>query len=169
MGRVFTELKRRNVFRVAIAYLVATWLVLQVADLVLENIAAPDWVIQVFMLVFALGFPFALIFSWAYELTPEGLKREKDVDRGQSITGDTGRKLDMATIGMLVAVLAFVGYERTIVTEPGAEAPVAATEVDENSIAVLAFDDLSPEGDQAYFARGLSEELLNVLAQVSYL
>ena len=147
--------------------MVATWLVLQIADLVLENIAAPDWVIQVFMLMFTLGFPLALLFSWAYELTPEGLKREKDVVRDQSITGDTGRKLDMATIGMLVAVLVFVGYERTMVTQPVAEVPVAATEMDENSIAVLAFDDLSPEGDQAYFAKGLSEELLNVLAQVS--
>ena len=169
MGRIFEELKRRNVIRVTAAYMVATWLVLQVADLVLENIAAPDWVMQVFMLMFALGFPLTLIFSWAYELTPEGLKRETDVDRDQSITGDTGRKLDMATIGMLVAVLLFVGYERSFVSEPGATAPVVATARAENSIAVLAFDDLSPEGDQAYFARGLSEELLNVLAHVDNL
>jgi len=166
LGRLFEELKRRNVIRVAVAYVVATWLVLQVADLVLENIAAPDWVMQVFMLVFALGFPLALVFSWAYELTPEGLKPEREVDRDRSITGATGRRLDMATIGMLVAVLIFVGYERSIVSEQGVEAPVAVTQGDENSIAVLAFDDLSPEGDQAYFARGLSEELLNVLAQV---
>ena len=92
MGRLFDELKRRNVIRVAVAYLVASWLVLQVADLVLENIGAPEWVMQVFLLIFFLGFPFALIFSWAYELTPEGLKREKDVIRDASITGDTGRK-----------------------------------------------------------------------------
>ena len=165
MGRVFDELKRRNVIRVAVAYLVASWLVLQVADLVLENISAPEWVMQVFLLIFALGFPFALIFSWAYELTPEGLKRETDVIRDASITSDTGRKLDMVTIGMLVAVLLFVGVERNYRSSPGSDTENSSAVATENSIAVLAFDDLSAEGDQAYFAEGLSEELLNVLAQ----
>jgi TolB-like protein/tetratricopeptide (TPR) repeat protein len=157
----------RNVFRVAIAYLVATWLVLQVADIVLEIIAAPDWVAQVFLLIAALGFPIVLIFSWAYELTPEGLKREEDVDRSRSITSATGRKLDMITIGMLVAVLVFVGLERMMFSQLEHEVPVAGTQADRNSIAVLAFEDLSPDGDQAYFVDGLSEELLNVLAQVA--
>ena len=166
MGRLFEELRRRNVFRVAIAYMIAGWLVLQVADIVLEIIVAPDWVAQVFLLVFALGSPFALTFSWAYELTPEGVKREKEVDRERSITSATGRKLDLVTIGMLVAVLAVVGLERVIFSKTGAESTVAVAEAIENSIAVLAFQDLSPDGDQAYFAEGLSEELLNVLAQV---
>jgi TolB-like protein/Tfp pilus assembly protein PilF len=166
LGRLFEELKRRNVFRVAIAYLVATWLVLQVADIVLEIIAAPAWVAQVFLLLFALGFPFVLIFSWAYELTPEGLKREKDVDRSKSITPQTGRKLDMATIGMLVAVLLFVGLERTFFSQPASDTATQNTQIGQNSIAVLAFEDLSPGQDQAYLAEGLSEELLNVLAQV---
>ena len=91
---LFEELKRRNVFRVGIAYVVTSWLLLQFADIVLENIAAPSWVMQVFMLALALGFPLALFFAWAFELTPEGLKKEKDVDRGQSITPKTGRRLD---------------------------------------------------------------------------
>ena len=139
---------------------------MQVADIVLEIIAAPAWVAQVFLLLFALGFPFVLIFSWAYELTPEGLKREKDVDRSKSITPQTGRKLDMATIGMLVAVLLFVGLERTFFSQPAGDTATPSAQIDQNSIAVLAFEDLSPGQDQAYLAEGLSEELLNVLAQV---
>ena len=167
MGQFFEELKRRNVFRVAVAFVIASWLVLQVADIVLQGIEAPAWVMKVFMLVLALAFPFVLLFSWAYELTPEGLKKEKDVDRSTSITPETGRKLNIITIGMLVAVLAVVVIERTVMHGDHVVetvAPVAA--VAEKSIAVLAFEDLSPEGDQEYFADGLSEELLNVLAKV---
>ena len=93
MSHLIEELKRRNVIRVGIAYLVATWVVLQIADLVLENIGAPDWVMQALMLVLALGFPVVLLFSWAFELTPEGIKREKDVVRGDSITRQTAHKL----------------------------------------------------------------------------
>ena len=166
MGQIFDELKRRNVFRVAIAYLIAAWLVLQVADLVLENIAAPDWVMQVFMLLFALGFPFVLIFSWAYELTPEGLKREKEVDRTRSVTHQTGKKLNQITIALLVVVILVVAAERLLVPHSGDSAvPTEAGGTPDRSIAVLAFEDLSQDGDQEYFADGLSEELLNVLAQ----
>jgi len=166
LGQLFDELKRRNVIRVAVAYLIATWLVLQVADLVLENISAPEWVMQVFMLAFALGFPLVLIFSWAYELTSAGLKKEHEVDRDQSITRSTGRKLNQITIGMLVAVVLFVGYERTITPDKSESTPAGTAEVTDKSVAVLAFEDLSAAGDHAYFAEGLSEELLNVLAQV---
>ena len=88
----FEELKRRNVFRVAIGYVITAWLLLQVIDLVLENINAPDWVMQVFMLALAIGFPLALFFAWAFEMTPEGVKREADVDHSQSIAPQTGRK-----------------------------------------------------------------------------
>lgn len=170
MGQFFEELKRRNVFRVAVAYVIASWLVLQVADIVLQGIEAPAWVMKVFMLVLALGIPFVLMFSWAYELTPEGIKKEQEVDRQESITPHTGRKLNIITIAMLVAVLGVVVVERTMM-HPDQAAPVAVapTELSEKSIAVLAFEDLSPEGDQEYFADGLSEELLNVLAQVSEL
>ena len=166
MGQFFDELRRRNVIRVAVTYVIAAWLVLQVADLVLENTSAPDWIMQVFMLAFALGFPLALIFSWAYELTPEGLKREHEVDRDQSITRSTGRRLNQITIGMLLAVVLFVGYERTISPDPTNSVPVGTAAITDKSIAVLAFKDLSAEGDHAYFAEGLSEELLNVLSQV---
>ncbi|HET6592551.1 MAG TPA: hypothetical protein VFG48_06520, partial [Xanthomonadales bacterium] len=103
----FEELKRRNVIRVGIAYVVACWLILQVADVVLDNTPAPDWVMQLLMALMALGFPLAVLFAWAFELTPEGIKRERDVDRNESITRQTGRKLDRAIIAVLVVALGY--------------------------------------------------------------
>ena len=126
MPKLIEELRRRNVFRVAVAYLVASWLVLQVADIVLQGIEAPPWVMQVFMLVLALVFPFVLLFSWAYELTPEGLKKEKDVDRSHSITPATGHKLNLITIGMLVAVVAAALPLAVASLAPGFTAAAAA-------------------------------------------
>ncbi|MCH8159125.1 MAG: hypothetical protein IIA08_04555 [Proteobacteria bacterium] len=166
---LFAELQRRNVFRAALAYLIAAWVVLQISQLVLEAIEAPSWVIKVFLLVFALGLPLTLLFSWAYEITPEGIKREKDVDRSQSVTRETGKKLDQVTIALVVALLLFVAADRmffdsAVQTTPETS-PVSTVDAGK-SIAVLAFEDLSPEGDQEYFADGLSEELLNVLAQI---
>ena len=114
MSNLFEELKRRNVIRVGIAYLVAAWVVLQIADLVLENIGAPDWVMQALMLVCALGFPVVLLFSWAFELTPDGIKREKDVRRDESITHHTANKLDRMTVGLLFVVVLLVAAERLL-------------------------------------------------------
>jgi len=175
LGQLFDELKRRNVIRVAVAYVVSAWLVLQVADIAIDNIGAPDWVFSVFLLAGGLFFLPVLFFSWAYEITPEGVKKESEVDRSHSITHRTGRKLDLITIGMLVAVVAFVIAERTWFSQPvevaadasaDSTSEITATSASEKSIAVLAFDDLSPEGDQSFFVEGLSEEILNVLAQV---
>jgi len=167
VGKLLEELKRRNVIRVAVAYVVASWVLLQVADLVLDNIAAPGWVMQVFMLALALGFPLVIAFSWAFELTPEGLKRDRDVERSESIATQTAQKLDRLTIGLLVLVLAIFGIERVLLDGPEEPAmPAQSAEAADKSIAVLAFDDLSPGGDQEYFAEGVSEELLNVLAQI---
>lgn len=164
MSNLLRELMRRNVIRVAVAYAVAAWVLLQIADLVLDNIGAPGWVMQVFMLALALGFPLVIIFSWAFELTPEGLKRDKDVRREESVTRATAHKLDRITIALLVVVLVIVGAQRFV---PGTDSPEpGAAEVANKSIAVLAFQDLSPGGDQEYFAEGISEELLNVLAQI---
>jgi TolB-like protein len=172
---LFAELKRRNVFRVAVAYLVTAWLVLQVADIVLENIAAPGWVIQVFMLALGLGFPVALIFAWAFELTPDGLKKEKDVDRSQSITSKTGRKLDFAIIGILVVTVGILLFDRF---SSGPESPAVGGK-DETvqeapiqqakSIAVLPFVNMSSDPEQEYFSDGISEEILNALARVKEL
>ncbi|MFT5141231.1 MAG: TolB-like protein, partial [Rhodothermales bacterium] len=114
----FEELKRRNVFRVGVAYGVAAWVLLQVADLVLENIAAPPWVIQALMLVVGLGFIAALVIAWAYELTPEGIKREADVDRTQSVTSETKLKLDRIIIGFLVLAVVYFVYESRFAGQP---------------------------------------------------
>jgi hypothetical protein len=102
-----SELQRRNVVRVAVAYVVTAWLVAQVAELAFDSFGVPDWVMKSLIFRLAIGLPIALIFAWAYELTPEGLKRDKEVDRSQSITHQTGRKLNYATIGVLVAALVF--------------------------------------------------------------
>ncbi|MCZ6912213.1 MAG: hypothetical protein O7F72_05345 [Proteobacteria bacterium] len=175
MAQLFDELKRRNVIRAAVAYIVALWVLLQVADVVLENIGAPAWVMQAFMLALALGFPIVIIFSWAFEITPEGIKREKDVDRGQSLTTQTGRKLDFMIIGALAIAVAFLLFDKLILT--GSEDEVAqvstpdqaaetSTRVPEKSIAVLPFVNMSGNIENEYFSDGLSEELLNVLAKM---
>jgi TolB-like protein/Tfp pilus assembly protein PilF len=180
MTSVWGELKRRNVVRVAVAYTVVAWLLLQVADVVLDNIEAPAWVFQTILLLLVIGFPLALIFAWAFELTPEGVKLEKDVDRSQSITHVTGRKLDYLIIAALVLALGYFAFDKFVldlsrdaelvlsttkaVTEQAAE--FGKEEIADKSIAVLAFTDLSAEGDQEYFCDGISEELLNVLAKI---
>jgi len=107
----FDELKRRNVVRVGVAYAIASWVLLQVADLVLEAIEAPPWVLQALMLVVGLGFVAAVVIAWAYEMTPEGIKREKDVDRNRSITHETALKLDRIIIAFLVVAVAYFVWE----------------------------------------------------------
>jgi len=176
----FEELKRRNVFRVAIGYIVSSWILLQVADLVLENIGAPGWVIQTFMLLIALGFPVVVFFSWAYEVTPEGIKRESEVDRSQSIAHVTGRKLDYSILAVLIIALGYFAYDRLVPSknpdaaptanntkaESEASAPQAAPTQPDKSIAVLPFVNMSGDPEQEYFSDGIAEELLNRLAQL---
>jgi TolB-like protein len=171
---LFEELKRRNVFRVGIAYVLLGWVVLQVADFALDLIDAPNWVIQVFFIAGVLGLPFALFFAWAFELTPEGIKREAEVDRSGSIAPTTGRKLDRVIIGFLVlAVLLLLGerwYRPDVVQPPEAEpavAKMAQPKPTEKSIAVLPFVNMS--SDEDFFSDGISEEILNALARVDAL
>jgi len=177
---LFSELKRRNVFRVGIAYAVAAWVMLQIADLVLENIPAPGWVMQVFMLALAIGFPITLIMAWAFEMTPEGLKRETAVDRSQSITPQTGRKLDRAIIVLLALAVVFLIIDpfdesnepmrsgtsaeqaTSILTK---EAPVTL----EKSVAVLPFAFRSNNPDDEFFAEGMHDDLLTQLAKIGSL
>jgi TolB-like protein len=172
MSSFLEELKRRNVFRVAVAYLITAWLMVQLADVVLGNIGTPEWVFKAIFTILAIGFPVALLLAWAYELTPEGLKREKDVDRSASITHVTGKKLEYFTIGVLsLVVVVFV--VREFMPEGTQEPADAGAEVAEqapqglpSSIAVLPFEDFSEKADQEYFSRGISEEILNLLAKV---
>ncbi len=181
---LFEELKRRNVFRVGIAYAVVAWLVLQVADIVVDALTAPDWVMKGLLALLLLGLPVALLFSWVYEVTPEGIKRESEVDRSHSITHRTGRRLDVVIIAVLVLALGYFVVDK-FVLQPGADTGEAvvvdsapapdpaggATAKDapgaapEKSIAVLPFVNLSSDPEQEFFSDGISEELLNVLAQ----
>jgi TolB-like protein/Tfp pilus assembly protein PilF len=179
----FQELKRRNVVRVGIAYVLMGWLLLQAADFGLDLIDAPNWVIQAFSLLVALGLPVALFLAWAFELTPEGIKRESEIDRTQSITHKTGRKLDYAIIGFLAVIIVGMGVERWHFAgnnKNGAETFSEATDplskpgsskdsesqIAAKSIAVLPFSDLSQSQDQQWFADGLAEEILNALVKV---
>jgi len=160
----FKELRRRNVIRVAIAYAIVGWLLVEVASVVIPTLLLPDWTLRILVLFVILGFPLALIFAWAFELTPEGLKKEKDVDRSQSITQHTGRKLNFVIIALLVVTLAFVMVDNYVLDRSVMdEAPAQAQGV---SIAVLPFVNMSNDPDQEYFSDGISEELLNLLTKI---
>ena len=159
----FAELKRRNVVRVGLAYVVIGWLLAQVADLALDAFGAPDWVLKTILLVLLLGLPLVLFVAWAFEVTPEGIKLEKHVDRSQSITPQTGRKLDFIIIGVLVVAVSFLLVDKFLLTESAVPSnEIIATE--SHSIAVLPFVNMSEDND--HFADGLSEELLNLLVKI---
>ncbi len=160
------ELKRRNVFRVGIAYLVGTWLLIQVADIILETIGAPAWVMQALFVLLAVGFCISLFFAWAFELTPEGVKRESEVDRSESITNKTAHKLNRAIIFILAIAVAFLLYDKLSAPKVGQHSSTAAATEIGKSIAVLPFVNMSADPDNEYFSDGLSEELLNLLAKV---
>ena len=119
---LIAELKRRNVFRVAVAYAVIAWLLAQVADLAFDNFGTPDWVPKSVLFILALGFPLAVFFAWAFEMTPEGVKQQKHVDRSQSITHRTGRKLNYLIIAVLVAAVGLLLADKFLLQE----VPIAA-------------------------------------------
>ena len=174
MSFVF-ELKRRNVFRVALLYAVASWLLLQVADVGVSLLGLPDWTGRFVFLLLLIGFPLVIVFSWAYDITPEGVKREKDVPRDQSITDETARKLNTAVIALLVLAVVGMIADRmipetpTVTTEATASletATPAADQPSDRSIAVMPFLNMSSDAENEYFSDGLSEELLNLLAKI---
>jgi TolB-like protein len=167
MTSVWRELKRRNVVRVAVAYAIVSWLILQLTDVLMPLLSLPEWVGGFVFLLLVIGFLLALFFSWAYELTPEGVKKEKDIDHSQSITHVTGRKLDFVIIGLLTVTLGYFAYDK-FVLDPGRDAAddkIITTPV-LKSIAVLPFVPLSSGEDDSYFADGLTEEILNALTQL---
>lgn len=180
---LFNELKRRNVFRVAIAYLAGAWLLTEVAGTLFPAFGIPDWAFRFVVILFALGFVPALFFSWAYELTPEGLKRETEVVRDESITHLTAKRMDGITIGVIVVALLFVMADRIWLSPRTAEPPATPTEVagDEavvsetepvepqnlqNSIAVLPFSNRSANPDDAYFVEGIHDDLLTHISKI---
>jgi len=166
---LLSELKRRNVIRVALLYLVASWLVIQVADVGISLLSLPVWSGRLVFLLLMIGFPLVVVFSWVYELTPEGLKRERDVDRSESITSHTARKLNIAVVVLLVVALAGLLLDRLVPEAPAPEAGVtvpAGPVPSATSIAVLPFVNMSSDEQNEYFSDGLSEELLNLLARI---
>ena len=163
----FHELKRRNVLRAGVLYVGAVWALSQGFAQLAPYVGLPDWTVTWFLVAAAIGFPFFLAFAWFYEFTPEGLKRESEIDPAESITAHTGRRMDRWIIAVMAVAIVLL-LTNTFVWRKGAGLSGGADNVQAlaNSIAVLPFADLSPKKDQAYFSDGISEELLNLLAKI---
>ena len=172
MAKLLQELKRRNVFRVSVAYIVVAWLIIQVIETVSDPLGLPDWTEAFFIVLLLAGLPVIVLFSWAFELTPDGLKKTKDVDTSESVTSVTGKKLNHTIIIVLVLALGYFLWERQGLVEQAAQpVEVAADSTEEEqtslaSIAVLPFVNMSADPEQEYFSDGISEELLNLLAKI---
>jgi TolB-like protein len=168
-GGLLGELKRRNVFKVAMVYLIASWLLIQVAETVFPALRLPDWTVTFVVVILAILFPIAVIFAWAFELTPEGLKKTAEVAPEASITPRTGQKINYVIIAILAVAVVFLALthgsfrgDAEHAADQGPDGPGAGS----RSIAVLPFVNMSDDKDNEFFSDGLSEELLNVLAQV---
>jgi len=158
------ELRRRNVFRVTAAYLVVGWLLTEVLTTLLPTLGAPEWTSRAVILIFALGFIPAVVFSWFYELTPDGIKREEDVDRDAATERGTVRRLDYVTVVAVVVLIIFVGLFSA--QQTGDDSMSGGAAISEASVAVLPFANMSNDKDNEYFSDGLTETLLHMLAQV---
>ena len=169
---LMTELKRRNVFRVGLAYAIVGWLLIEVASVLLPTFEAPAWVMKAFSSLVILGFPLTLVIAWAFEMTPEGIKREAEVDRTESITHVTGRKLDFAIIGLLVIAVVYFAVDKFGNGEPKPppvapkEIPAAEAVEREKSIAVLLFDNLSGDAANEAFTKGIHDDILTHLSKI---
>jgi len=153
--RLVSELRRRNVLRMAALYVVAAWLIVQVAGVLIDLAKLPDWIGTTTLWVLIIGFPIALIFSWFYEITPEGIGLEKDSDPDVALTHVSDRRLDFLVISLLCAAVILFAYDKWGISDPP-----------DRSVAVLPFADMSPNGDQEYFGDGIAEELLNELVRL---
>jgi TolB-like protein len=164
------ELKRRNVIKVAIAYAITAWLLIQLAAILTDILSLPDWVPRFVAVLIIIGFPLAIIFTWAFELTPEGIRLDKDVRESESLRKLSGRRLDFFIIGILVIAVGYLLVEDQVGPVRKAEEPTALVsgepEVATNSIAVLPFVNMSADPDNEFFADGMSEEILNLLARI---
>src|SRR6476620_4931275 len=176
-GNFFTELKRRNVYRVAVAYAVVAWLLIQIATQVFPFFEIPNWAVRLVVVLLVLGFPVALILAWAFEITPEGIRRESEIGPDESITRHTGRKIIAITIALAVVaagllVFRLVGIPRTRdwAVPPddvdGSRRSAASLPIPAKSVAVLPFENMSSDKENAYFADGIQEEILTRLAKI---
>ncbi|MEE8295815.1 MAG: tetratricopeptide repeat protein [Sphingomonadales bacterium] len=163
MNKFFVELKRRNVVRIGIAYGVVSWVILQFVDVVAPLMGLSEGFQKGVLVLLAIGFPIALLLSWAYEVTPEGVKKTKEVDRSKTITHGTGKKLNKLIAAGFVMALAFIAYDKMIATD---EVVVSEAQAAATSIAVLPFVNMSDDPSNVYFSDGISEELLNLLAKI---
>jgi len=163
-----SELKRRNVYKVAVAYLVVAWLVVQAGSVLFPTFDAPPWVMKILVVLLLLGFAPTVIFAWAFEITPEGIKRESEVDPAQSIAHHTGRKIIAGTVIVAVIAAALLAFQ--LIRRPPAtgDRPSGATlPMVEKSIAVLPFQNLSSDKENAYFTDGVQDEILSHLARIA--
>src|SRR5882762_8488869 len=163
IGNFFSELKRRNVIRFAGLYLVGAWLLTQIASTVLPMFGAPDWLPRSIVILLIIGFVPALIFSWIFELTPQGLKRDEEVSPEQSIAPQTARRMNRIIIAVLVLALGYFVFDKFVLA-PRRETAQSKTALEPNesrsitnakSIAVLPFENLSDDKNTAYFAEGI--------------
>jgi TolB-like protein len=154
----FEELKRRNVFRVGAAYVVVAWLILQVADVVLNNIEMPAWIFHLILLLLAIGFPVTLLLAWAYELTPDGIKKETDIAASASVSRQTGHKLNYVIIGALVVAVIYLVVFRGWIEVDGQVS--LQTLIARPAVIVLPFENTSGDENQDYLAFGLTDELI---------
>ena len=164
MNNFFTELKRRNVYKVAVAYVVASWALAQGSSQLLPIFDIPIWVVRLVVLLLIIGFPVAIVLSWAFEITPEGIKRAEEVDLNNSVTKKTGRKLIAFTVVVAMIAAALLLFQ--LVRSKREPESLVAT-IPNKSIAVLPFDNLSRDLDNAYFAEGVQDEILTRLAKVA--
>ena len=174
MKNFLAELKRRNVYKVAVAYAVVAWLLIQAGSILFPTFEAPPWVMKAFVTIVFLGFPVALVLAWAFELTPEGIKRTEEVAPGESIARRTGRKITALVVIAAVGAAALLAFQflRTKSSPPPKEkTPLAVTAgaIPLKSIAVLPFASLSEDKANEYFASGIQDEILTRLAKIAEL
>ena len=158
IDNLFAELKRRNVYKVAVAYAVVSWLLIQIATQVFPFFEIPNWAVRLVVLLLIIGFPVALIFSWAYEITPEGIKLESEIDLTRSVPRKTGRKL-IAFTSVVAAIAASLFILQFVRTRSTSSEPATTSAIPNKSIAVLPFDNLSRDPDNAYFCEGVQDEI----------
>ena len=167
-GKFFAELKRRNVYKVAVAYAVIAWLLLQAASILFPTFEAPPWVMKVFVVLVAAGFAVALVIAWAFEMTPEGIKRTENVGPDEVIPQWSGRKFAALIIVIAAGAAALLAFQLFRPKSPSSS-PSAAdpTSVPQKSIAVLPFENLSEDKANAYFAEGIQDEILTRLSKIA--